>query len=126
MQAMGDKDPVANQFADLWEFWLGEKSTLEFREKSFYESEHIHPDKEAHPCGGTRIIAMNTQACNNMNFYLLDDPRDPGGMLEWLEDKLRTMEEKGEVAVIIGHIAPSHYECLYEWSKRYNILMERF
>lgn len=61
-----------------------------------------------------------------MNFYLLDDPRDPGGQLGWLEERLRELEKIGEHAVIIGHIPPSVDECLYEWSKRFSILMERF
>jgi sphingomyelin phosphodiesterase len=33
-----------------------------------------------------RVLALNTQACNDMNWFLLRDPTDPGNMLEWLYD----------------------------------------
>jgi hypothetical protein len=40
----------------------------------------------------TKIIGVNTQACNNMNWYLLADRNDPGKHLEWLENELKEIE----------------------------------
>ena len=31
-----------------------------------------------------KVIAINTQAGNDMNWFLLRDPTDPGQMLVWL------------------------------------------
>jgi hypothetical protein len=31
-----------------------------------------------------KIISLNTQAQNNLNFILLRDSTDPGNMLQWL------------------------------------------
>ena len=33
-----------------------------------------------------KIISLNTQAGNDMNWFLLRDPTDPGKMLVWLEN----------------------------------------
>lgn len=43
----------------------------------------------------TKIIAINTEACYNLNFYLLADRNDPGGILAWLESELLNMEANG-------------------------------
>lgn len=32
---------------------------------------------------------MNTQADNNLNWFLLRDPTDPGSMLKWIEEELK-------------------------------------
>lgn len=31
------------------------------------------------------VLSVNTQAWNDMNWVLLTDPTDPGGMLKWME-----------------------------------------
>jgi sphingomyelin phosphodiesterase len=36
-----------------------------------------------------KIISLNTQAGNDDNWFLLRDPTDPGGQLEWMEAELR-------------------------------------
>jgi len=35
-----------------------------------------------------RVIGINTQACNDQNWFLLRDPTDPFHMLEWLRSEL--------------------------------------
>jgi len=42
-----------------------------------------------------KVIAINTEACYNANFYLFDTRDDPGQMLDWLENTLYTMEANG-------------------------------
>ena len=32
-----------------------------------------------------KIISLNTQAGNDENWYLINNPTDPGKMLEWLQ-----------------------------------------
>ncbi len=36
-----------------------------------------------------KIISVNTQAQNDMNWYLLRNPTDAGGMLKWIEEELK-------------------------------------
>lgn len=39
-----------------------------------------------------KIIAINMQSCNNLNWYLLEERNDPGHQIEWLEKELQTLE----------------------------------
>lgn len=60
---------------------------------------------------GGEVLALNTQACNSMNWWLFKNREDPGGQMEWLEQRLANLEETGRFAYIIGHIPP--HECLH-------------
>lgn len=64
------------------------------------------------------------QACNNLNFYLLEDRSDPGHQMQWLEKELAQLEQDGGFAHIMGHIPPE--ECLHQFGIRYKSLMERY
>lgn len=70
------------------------------------------------------VISVNTQAWNDMNWVLLEDPTDPGDMLKWMEQELRKAEESGDKVYITGHIPPN--EAMVEWGWRYNALVDRF
>ena len=72
------------------------------------------------------MIAINTEACYNANFFLLNSRYDPGNQLSWLEAKLAQMEMNGEIAILIGHHPVASSSCLYEWSARFRILMDRY
>jgi sphingomyelin phosphodiesterase len=71
-----------------------------------------------------KIISLNTQAPNNLNFFLLRDSTDPGKMLEWFESELKKSEAKGQLVHIIGHIPPKDY--IYEWGERFTALIDRY
>lgn len=32
-----------------------------------------------------KVLSINTQAGNDMNWFLLEDPSDPGDTLKWIE-----------------------------------------
>lgn len=53
-----------------------------------------------------KIISVNTQAQNDMNWFLMRNPTDAGGMLKWIEEELKASEAKGQFVWIIGHISP--------------------
>ena len=72
------------------------------------------------------VIAINTEACYNANYYLMSNRQDPGGQLQWLEEKLLKMEANGEIAILIGHHPPASEAALFEWGTRFRILMDRF
>jgi sphingomyelin phosphodiesterase len=58
---------------------------------------------------GVRVISLNTQYGDVLNFYLLGDPTDPKNFLQWLRSELGSAELKREKVLIIGHIPP--YSC---------------
>lgn len=60
---------------------------------------------------GLRIIAINTNFCNNMNFWLLVNFNDPDGHLHWLYKELEKAEQNKEVVYVLGHIPPGK-DCL--------------
>lgn len=72
------------------------------------------------------VIAINTEACYNANYYLISNREDPGDQLKWLEETLLKMESNGEIAILIGHHPPASESSLYQWATRFRILMDRF
>jgi sphingomyelin phosphodiesterase len=73
-----------------------------------------------------KVIAMNSQACNDMNWYLLRDPTDPGNQLKWIREELYDAERRNLSVYIISHIPPGQTDCLEDWVERYNVLIDRF
>jgi len=74
-----------------------------------------------------RIISVNTNLCNNQNFWMLLDPEDPDENLSYLVKILTTAEAAGEKVHILGHIAPGVTpDCIGQWSAAYNKIIRRF
>ena len=61
---------------------------------------------------GLRVVSVNTNFCNNMNFWLLINFDDPQKHLHWLYRQLHKAEVNKEKVMIIGHIAPGLSDCL--------------
>ena len=64
-------------FKNYWIPWLGEETVLQFGDYGYYAKDL---DDQ------TRIIGINTQTCNNMNWYLIEQRDDPGHMIAWFEN----------------------------------------
>ena len=73
----------------------------------------------------TRILGINTQACNNMNWQLFKNRYDPGDEIEWLQGELAALELINGSAIVITHI-PTNGDCLHGWGHRFRGLMERY
>jgi hypothetical protein len=43
----------------------------------------------------TKIIGLNTQVCNNLNWFLIENRFDPASHLAWLENELLELEKTG-------------------------------
>jgi hypothetical protein len=71
-----------------------------------------------------KVIGLNMQACNDLNWWMLDNRIDPGHQLQWLDTELAQIEKDEGFAMIIAHI-PS-MSCLHEFGFRYKALMERY
>lgn len=75
---------------------------------------------------GFRILSINTNYCNNKNWWLLINSTDPVNELQWLIYELQTAEMSGEKVHIIGHIPPGHADCLKIWSRNYYHIINRW
>lgn len=75
---------------------------------------------------GLRLISLNMNLCYNLNFWLLENSRDPLAELQWLINELHAAELANEKVHIIGHIPPGEDDCLKTWSHNYYEVIARF
>ena len=66
---------------------------------------------------GCRLISINTNVCNNLNFFLLLNFDDPWHHLYWIYKVLHQAEQDKETVVIIGHIPPGRNSCFSKFCK---------
>ena len=114
----GNEAWLTDPIAKMWYPWLN--SQAESTIKAFGGYSVLHGNTNL------RIIALNTQACNNLNFWFLQNVTDPGNQVEWLQGQLAAAESAGEQVYIIGHIPIGDSDCLSQWGYRYKALMDRY
>ncbi len=79
---------------DYWTQWINSESAKSsFRKGGFY-SEMVNPK--------LKLIALNNNLCQRMNFWIAYDPVDPDGQLAWLIKELDEAETNGHYVMIIG------------------------
>ncbi|KAF8793227.1 sphingomyelin phosphodiesterase-like [Argiope bruennichi] len=105
-----------NEIEKAWLPWVPDSSET-LRLGAFYTAE-VYP--------GLRIISLNMNYCNSLNWWLLINSTDPTGQLGWLVAQLQMAENKGEKVHIIGHIPPGEPDCLGVWSSNYNRIINRY
>lgn len=71
-----------------------------------------------------RVIGVNTQACNNENWFLIENRYDPGDQLKFIVSELDKLEQSGGSAIFISHIPPQN--CLHPWGERFRSIAERY
>ncbi|XP_064594947.1 sphingomyelin phosphodiesterase-like [Liolophura sinensis] len=103
--------------ADSWKTWLPPETTLTIKNGAFYT---------VSPYPGFRIVSINTNYCNNYNWWLLLNTTDPAGELSWLVGVLQAAENNKEKVHIIGHIPPGLNDCLKAWSWNYYRIINRY
>jgi len=47
---------------------------------------------------------MNTQVADPINWFLIENPTDPGNFLQWMRSELYNAEANDEKVYIIAHI----------------------
>ena len=123
-------DKVINWLADVWAEWMPEEVIDQFRKQSFYEYpawQHPKASPEfARKMKGTRFIGANLQTCYFFNFYLMSEMGGELHEIEWLEETLRTIEQRGEKVILYAHIPPGGSDCMESFSRRYAALMDRY
>jgi len=108
-----------NKLAEAWRPWLDEAALQTVRLYGYYTLLH-QP--------GFRIISLNMNYCNDMNYWTLVDAVDPDYQLRWLVQILSDAERKGEKVHILGHIPPAVVDsnCLTVWRNNYYRIIARF
>ncbi|ESP02348.1 hypothetical protein LOTGIDRAFT_92630, partial [Lottia gigantea] len=103
--------------AEDWSTWLPNTTISTIKRGAFYE---------VSPFRGFRIVSINTNFCNNRNWWLLLNATDPAGQLQWLINILQQAENNQEKVHIIGHIPPGIKDCLRAWSWNYYKIVNRY
>lgn len=113
-----DPSWLYNAMADIYSIWLPNQEQQKTLKDSGYYTILLRP--------GLRVISVNTNFCNNFNFWLLLNFNDPHRHLHWVYRQLHKAEFKKEKVFIIGHIAPGTHSCLGKWSLEFNRIVRRF
>jgi sphingomyelin phosphodiesterase len=75
---------------------------------------------------GLRLISLNTQYCDEGNFWLYANQTDPDGSLAWLIQQLQDAENSNDKVHIIGHVPSGDHTCLRFWSANYYDIINRY
>jgi sphingomyelin phosphodiesterase len=109
--------------AEIWKDWMDDEAYELFKQYGFYT---MPLNGINNTWDGYRVMVLNTEVCNNMNWYLFSQLSDPYQHLEWIEEQLKKAEENGEKYYILAHVFPGGTDCLNEWSERYRAIVERY
>lgn len=88
----------------MWSAFLDKRAFESLRSNGYYSM--YNKDHNL------RVIVLNTQTCDTLNFFLLRNPTDPNGILKWMREELYSAESNNETVYIIGHIPPGNSFCL--------------
>ncbi|XP_064489276.1 sphingomyelin phosphodiesterase-like [Ornithodoros turicata] len=100
-----------------WSLWLPSSTTFTLRRGAYYS---------IRPFPGLKIISLNMNYCNSLNWWILLNTTDPTSELAWLTEELQASEILDEKVHIIGHIPPGGSDCLTVWSHNYYKIIARF
>lgn len=116
-EAGWDMSWLYDALAVIWAEWLPESSLADVRRGGFFTYS---------PVPGLRVVSVNMNYCNTLNWWLLMDNIDPVEELQWLVDTLVVAEAAGEAVHILGHIPPGGGDCDHTWSHIFNQIVFRF
>lgn len=108
---------LRDSLVDHWKIWLPDDALQTVKKGGYYT---VYLSK------GLRLVSLNMNYCNNMNWWLLINSVDPAQELQWLIDLLQEAEDNGEKVHIIGHILPGNSDCLKPWSWNYYKIVNRY
>ncbi|XP_065062750.1 sphingomyelin phosphodiesterase-like [Rhopilema esculentum] len=110
-------DWLRKELAALWGRWLPADTQPTILKGGYYT---------ALVRKGLRIISLNMNYCNNMNWWLMINNTDPAGQLQWMIGVLEGAEKNNEKVHVIGHIPPGSGDCLSHWSWNYYEIIKRY
>ena len=106
-----------NRAVDQWGHWVNASEAQKFIAKGGFYSVRVKP--------GLKIISMNTNYCNNQNYWLFLNLTDPADELEWLIDELQDSEDRHELVHLISHIPPKG-DCIRPWRDNFYNILSRY
>ncbi len=114
-----DFEWLADGLGSAWGKWLTEDALSTLKSGGYYTQLAQT---------GLRIVAVNSQMGDPLNFYLFLNDNQQETQLQWLSDTLGEAEENGEKVIIIGHIPPAKAapSALNDWCNSYLGLINRF
>ncbi|XP_062511163.1 sphingomyelin phosphodiesterase-like [Corticium candelabrum] len=98
-----------------WSHWLP-KDTQETIRYGGYYTVKVRP--------GWRIISLNMNYCQSLNFWLYINSTDPAQELAWLIKQLQEAEDVGDKVHILGHQPVS--SCMSQWKENYYEIVNRY
>ncbi|XP_037092750.1 sphingomyelin phosphodiesterase-like [Pollicipes pollicipes] len=110
---------LADTFKDVWPTMFSSDVSPGTIERGSYYSTRPIP-------GQLRVISINSNFCNSLNWWLVLDSVDPSGELQWLADQLQEAEDAGEKVHLLSHIPPGITDCLPVWSHQFNRIVNRY
>eukprot|EP01133_Synstelium_polycarpum_P004085 gene4085-4761_t len=102
-----------------WSDWIDTQALASFQYAGYYTMPMRGIDKG-------RVISLNTNWCEELNFQIIGQPIDASGMLKWLIDTLDAAEKAMEKVYIIGHIPSGQVDCIEPWSRRFYQIVDRY
>lgn len=69
-------DPILPFLAEYWSDYLDEAALKDFSKNGFYTTKFRTTDGTVYE--NVNVIAINTEACYNANYYLISNREDPG------------------------------------------------
>eukprot|EP00827_Trimyema_finlayi_P002679 TRINITY_DN237_c0_g1_i4.p1 TRINITY_DN237_c0_g1~~TRINITY_DN237_c0_g1_i4.p1 ORF type:complete len:538 (-),score=114.47 TRINITY_DN237_c0_g1_i4:101-1714(-) len=103
---------------DIWKNWIPKDAIESLQKRGFYS---LKNEKYKF-----KLITLLTEVFDILDFHIIKYPTNPLNELEWLESELREAESSGYTVIIQGHIPVGECIAQSQWSRRYNILIQRF
>jgi len=95
-----------NRIKEYWSDWLGDAKD-KYGEYGYYSKDLTLKNGKTFPAHA-KVIAINTNSCNSLNFYMWGERSDPGNQFAWLEQQLLEIEANNGVAIMLAHYTPSN------------------
>lgn len=110
----GFDDWLNNAVADAWSSWLPQDSQKTLRFGGYYTV--------SVPNTKLRVVSLQTNYCNNDNFWLLLNDTD-GGQLAWFADVMSQARSAGQRVYLLAHLSPS--DCLEPYAESLHTIIEQ-
>jgi len=114
-------DPVIKSLAKVWSNYLDDEALAMFKKYGYYSQKVLLDDPS---WSDVRVISLNSEQCNEMNWYLWSALGDPNNEIAWFESELKKAEAANEKVLLIAHF-PS-MSCNHAFGARFQALVERY
>lgn len=111
------QDWVYETAYEAWKQWIPQQESENFLKAGYFAVEINQK---------MRALVVNTNVCYGFNMWQTYSPKDPGNILDWLQNELYITQKDGKTAHIIGHVPPGHEDCSKTWSREFYKIISRY